>query len=419
MKSIIKHAGFLLIIAALSGFWLFGCGNSSQSVPEKTIFAPNDWEEIVEQGKGTSISILMWGGNPQVNRYMDEWVAPALQEKYQIELRRIPMNAPEFMAKLLNEKRSGMDTGTADLVWINAENFRTAKEGDLLWGPFTHWLPNQQEFYDSESPDLHLDTGVPIDGMEALWGRAQLILAYDTAIIAEPPGSYRELLNWAKENPGMFTYPNPVDDFAGAAFIRGAYYELTGLEEDELSREMSREAFWEISQPVIDYFLELQPHLWRQGNAYPASQAQLDDFFRNGETIFTMGFEVGKTLGMIREGTFPETVESHIFETGSIGGSHYLAIPFNAPEKAGALLVIDFLQSPEAQLQKYKPEVWGDMPAFAPVRLPPSFQKDLEEIEAQPGMPSLASLARYRLPEMHAQSIDWVKNIWQEEVGGQ
>ena len=407
----------LVLWLLLFVFFLAGCASP---VPEASpeVFQPDNWEEVMASGEGTTVTIVMWGGNDQVNRYMDEWVAPALLEQHQIILRRVPMNAPEFMAKFINEKRSGLNRGTADLVWINGENFRTAREADLLWGPFTHLLPNQQAYMNPESSDLHFDTGVPIDGFEALWGRAQLIMAYDSARIPEPPRGYGELLDWARENPGRFTYPNPVDDFAGAAFIRSAYYELTDLTEEELTREMSREEIHEISQPVMDYFRELQPHLWRQGKAYPASQAQLDDFFRNGETVFSMGFEVGKVLGLIREGVFPETVETLIFDSGSIGNSHYLAVPFNAPEKAGALLVIDFLQSPEAQLHKYNPEVWGDMPAIDPSRLTAELQQELAAIEYQPGMPSLEMLAASRVPEMHAQTIDWIKEIWQEEVGG-
>lgn len=403
----------LLIVMLL----LVGCA-APQTDETQEGFRPETWEDVESLGQDTTVTIVMWGGNDQVNRYMDEWVAPALMEEYRITLRRVPMNAPEFMAKFINEKRGGVNPGTADLVWINGENFRTAREADLLWGPFTFLLPNQKAFMDQESLDLRMDTGVVIDGYEGLWGRAQLIMAYDSALISEPPRSYGELLTWARENPGFFTYPNPVDDFAGAAFIRSAYYELTGLTDEELTREMSRDEFLELSQPVIDYFLALQPHLWRQGKAYPASQAQLDDFFRNGETAFSMGFEVGKVLGLIQQGVFPETIETFVFDSGSIGNSHYLAIPFNAREKAGALLVIDFLQSPEAQLEKYKPEVWGDMPAIDPTRLSELQRQELKVIEAQPGMPSLEILSQYRLPEMHAQTIDWIKEIWQEEVGG-
>ncbi|MDW7672627.1 MAG: ABC transporter substrate-binding protein [Bacillota bacterium] len=408
---------YLILGLLLAVFFLAGCVSPAPGVAPEA-FQPETWEEVEALGEGTTVTIVMWGGNDQVNRYMDEWVAPALLEKHRITLRRVPMNAPEFMAKFINEKRGGVNPGTADLVWINGENFRTAREADLLWGPFTHLLPSQQAFMNPEAPDLQQDTGVPIDGFEALWGRAQLIMAFDSARIPEPPRNYGELLDWARKNPGLLTYPNPVDDFAGAAFIRSAYYELTGLSQEELTREMSREELRELSQPVIDYFLELQPHLWRQGKAYPASQAQLDDFFRNGETAFSMGFEVGKVLGLIREGVFPATVETLIFNNGSIGNSHYLAVPFNAPGKAGALLVIDFLQSPEAQLEKYRPEVWGDMPGIDPSLIPVSLQQELEAIEAQPGMPSLEILAASQVPEMHAQTIDWIKEIWQEEVGG-
>jgi putative spermidine/putrescine transport system substrate-binding protein len=161
------------------------------------------------------------------------------------------------------------------------------READLLWGPFTHLLPSQQAFMDPEAPDLHQDTGVPIDGFEALWGRAQLVMAYDSARIPEPPRSYGELLTWARENPGLLTYPNPVDDFAGAAFIRSAYYELTGLTEEELTREMSREELLEMSQPVIDYFRELQPSPLAPGKSLSRLPGPAGRFFpQRGNRLF-------------------------------------------------------------------------------------------------------------------------------------
>ena len=52
------------------------------------------------------------------------------------------MDASVFVNRLLTEKQAGQSRGTIDLVWINGENFRTARQADLLYGPFTQLLPN-------------------------------------------------------------------------------------------------------------------------------------------------------------------------------------------------------------------------------------------------------------------------------------
>ena len=43
-----------------------------------------------------------------------------------------------------------------------------------------------------------------------------------------------------------------------------------------------------------------------------------------------------------------------------MGNTHFVAIPYNATSKEGALLLANFLISPEAQARKQDPKIWGD-----------------------------------------------------------
>ncbi len=403
----------LLIILIIS---VTACGTNARSeeISKETY---TEWAQVLQDGKNQTVTIFMWGGNEAVNQYMDGYVSDHLNANYGITLRRVPMNPPEYLSKLLNDKKNNINAGTADLLWINAENFRMAKDADLIWGPFTEVLPNLNSFYQLEASDLNIDTGIPIEGYEAIWGRAQLVFSYDSKIVTDPPRNFAELLLWAKENPGKFTYPKLPDDFAGSAFVRTAYYELTG-ERDLFQTELTKSEFDEISKPVVDYFTELNKYSWRQGKAYPANQAQLDALFKNGEVLFTMGFEVGKTNGMVLKGIYPETVRTYVFDTGTIGNSHYLAIPYNAPNKAAALIVIDFLESPKAQIEKYKPEVWGDVPALDLRKIDGVTKRKLTDVQGGPSSMDMEMLFSNRLPEMQVEYIDWIENLWTEKIAG-
>jgi len=399
--------GIVMLVASI--LLLTGCGKAVNA-------APASWEQVVKDGKNQEVTILMWGGNESINQYMDGFVAENLKKMYGIKLNRVPMNAPEYLSKLLNEKKAGLTAGTADLLWINAENFRTAKDGGLLWGPFTDMLPTLKTAYDQAASDLSMDTGIPIQGYEAIWGRAQLVLTYDAAKVPNPPKTYAELLTWAQENPGQFTYPKLPDDFVGGAFVRNAYYELTENPESLLS-DMDKAAFEKFSEPVVTYFQELAPYLWREGTAYPVTQAQQDELFKNGEVAMTMGFEVGKTAGLVKSGVYAETVKAYVFDTGTIGNAHYLAIPYHSPQKAAAMLVVDFLESPSAQLEKFDPEVWGDMPALDVTKLDDTQKKRLAELESAPGTIPMAALSAKRNPEMKSVYIDYIKEIWAANIG--
>lgn len=401
----------ILLLAALS-LVLFSCGKE-QSDHGTVSFS--SWDEVTASGRGEEVFIYMWGGNDQVNRFMDGYVAEKVKEKYGITLNRVPSVPPEYLKKLINEKKEQVHEGTADIVWINAENFRTARDAELLWGPFTGLLPNLGTYYDPEADDLKFDAGVPIEGFEAIWGRAQLVLTYDSAIIKEPPRTFAELLKWAAENPGTFTYPVLPDDFAGSAFVRTACFELTG-EKELFYGDISREDFERLSRPVMEYFNKLKPFLWQKGEVYPRSQARQDELFKNGEVLMTMGFEAGKSSGQIAMGMYPETVRTFVFDSGTVGNSHYLAVPFNSPRKAAALLVIDFLQSPEAQIEKYKPEVWGDMPAFDTGRIDPVHRELLERVHPGPATLEMSELAERRIADMPQKYIGWIEEIWVRDV---
>lgn len=363
------------------------------------------------------VTILMWGGNDMVNTYMDDYVAKHMAEEG-ITLKRVPMDAADFLTKLTNEKKAGEMEGTADLLWINAENFLTAKESGLLYGPFTDQLTHLQTYYDPNDSDLTYDSGIPIEGYEAIWGKAQLVLTYDQSRLQNPPSSYADFMDYAKENPGTLTFPLIPDDFVGTVFLRNAYYEITG-EVDIFQEDMTREAFETLSEPVMAYFNELKPYLWNGGESFPATQARMDELFANGEIAMTMGFEIGKTEGQVEAGIYPDSVRTYVFDTGTIGNSHYLAIPFNATHTEDAIKVIDFLQSPQAQIEKMKPTVWGDMPAIDPTRLTDEQRLLLEQAETSEITLSLDELAAHRLPEMRSEYIQWMKEMWMEQVGGQ
>ncbi len=372
-----------------------------------------DWETVVEQGKDTQVNLIMWGGNDLVNKYIDEYVATNVKEMYGITLNRVPMNAPDFVSKVFNEKKNGIEEGTIDILWINAENFRTLKDFDALYGPFTDVLPNWQMYFDKNIGAIEYDSGIATDGMEALWGSAQLVYTYDSAVVQNPPLSYAEILDYAKNNQGKMTYPNPTEDFVGSGFVRNAYFELTDA---DFNKEYTYEEFVSLSAPVIEYFKELHPYLWQEGKAFPATIALQDQMLLNGEVHFSYGFEVFQTSGKILSGEYPDTFETYVLDTKTVSNSHYLAVPFNAMNKNGAMLVIDFLQSPDAQIEKMKPEVWGDLSVIDTDLLSEEQAETVAEIENSPAIIPISELAEKRHEDMNAKYIDWVEQIWKENI---
>ena len=232
------------------------------------------------------------------------------------------------------------------------------KAQDLLFGPFVEDLPNFRYVDTKGKPTTLVDFTVPTDGLEAPWGMAQFVFLYDTAAVAEPPRSIPALLEWIKANPGRFTYPAPPD-FIGSTFLKHVLAELTDQPE-ALQRPVDQADFAAVTAPLWAWLEEARPHLWRKGASYPLSGPALHQLLDDGEVDFSLAFNPAEASAAISAGRLPETVRTFILEDGTIGNTHFVAIPFNAAHPAGAMVVADFLMSPEAQAHKQDPRVWGD-----------------------------------------------------------
>ncbi|WP_035066156.1 ABC transporter substrate-binding protein [Nitratidesulfovibrio termitidis] len=369
------------------------------------------WSEVEAAARGTTVRFHMYGGMATANRYVDGFVAPELARRYGITLVRVPMEAPVFVNRLLAEKSAGRATGSMDLLWINGENFRNARLGGVLWGPYAPALPNMAL---TDPVQSSTDFGYPVDGYESPYGRAQLVLEYDTARIPEPPRTMAQLGEWVKAHPGRFTYPQPPD-FTGSAFIRQAFYALTGGHAQYM-RPLDKDLLGRKAPVLWGWLRDLAPHLWQAGRAYPRDAAALDALFARGEVDFSVSYHPAHAQALIDDGTYPATVRTVVLDDGSIFNTHFVAIPFNAPNKAGAMVVANFLLSPEAQLAKMDPAWWGDFPAIEVGRLPEEWRARFAAMKMGEATLSPDVLAKRAVPEIPADWLEALERGWDAEV---
>jgi putative spermidine/putrescine transport system substrate-binding protein len=327
-----------------------------------------EWSSVLAAARGQTVDWYMWGGSPAVNALVNGYIADQVRERYGITLRQVPVqDIAEVVGKLVIERQAGKtDGGGVDLMWINGENFRTARKNELLFGPFAPRLPNQR-LVDGTRPSVRQDFGTPVDGWESPWGSAQVVMIHDSARTPEPPRTVAALLDWIRQHPGRFAYPAPPD-FTGSVFVRHVFYHLAGGPDPWQAGEQSA-GFDAAANRTYALLKDLAPFLWREGKTYPESPVRLNTLFADGEIDFAFSYHPAEASRNILDGLFPPTVRTFVFDEGTIANTHFVAIPFNAAHRAGAMVVADFLLSPEAQLQKADPEVWGDLPAIDAARL--------------------------------------------------
>lgn len=373
------------------------------------------WDEAVKAAQGQTVDWYMWGGSPAVNRYVNGYLATELKKRYDIQLRQVPVkDIGEVVSKLVVEKQAGKDSdGSVDLMWINGENFRTCKQQQLLYGPFADKLPNRQ-YVDWANPTVKNDFGTPVDGMESPWGSAQMVMIYDSARTPQPPKSVPALIDWIKANPGRFTYPAPPD-FTGSVFVRHFFYYAAGTV-DTWQGEHSPLDFNKAADATYTILRELKSSLWRRGDTYPESPVKMNTLFADGQIDFSFSYHQGEASRNILDGLFPETVRTYVFDEGTITNTHFVAIPYNAKDTAAAMVVANFLLSPEAQLEKATPGVWGDFPTIKPSMLPSQWQEKFKTLPRGKATLGDAELQAHQLPEPPSNILIQLEKGWVEHV---
>jgi putative spermidine/putrescine transport system substrate-binding protein len=397
----------LSILRAFSVILLWGCsGETGAAVDARTL----DWNAVEEQARGTTVTWRMWRGDPSINAYVDGWVAPRLLEHHRVTLRTIEGQGPEIVNQLLIEKEAGA-AGSADLVWINGETFHNLRKADLLFGPWAHRLPNAA-YVDSASATIRLDFEQPTGGYESPWGAVQFALIYDSSRTPAPPTTVAELARWIERHPGRFTHDQ---GFTGTTFLKVLLYALNGGVQsfqggfDEARYRRGSERVW-------SWLGALRNHFWRKGGAYPPSVAELHRLFANGEVDFSMSMNQNEVVTKVRQGVFPRTARALLLRDGTIANSHYLGIPANASNPAGAMVVANFLLSPEAQLEKLRPDVWADGTVLSPDRLPPEWAERFRSEDADPLALPRDSLARYARPEIAPEYHERLAADWRSRI---
>ena len=318
---------------------------------------PSDWDAVTAEANGQTVYWNAWGGSTTTNDFI-AWVGQRVAEDYGVTLEHVKLtDTADAVTRVLSEKQAGEnDDGAIDMIWINGANFAAMKEADLLFGPYAEDLPNWA-FVDVEGKTVQTDFTVPTDGMESPWAMAQVVFVHNAATMPDALGSMDELLEWAQANPGRFSYPQPPD-FLGTTFLKQV---LVDIIEDPAALQVAAtdETYDAVTAPLWAYLDALTPHLWRSGQAYPATGTAMFPLINDGELDLSISFSPGAASTAIANFELPETVRTFVLDKGTIGNASFVAIPYNSGSAAGAMVVANFLMSPEAQARAQDPNILG------------------------------------------------------------
>ncbi len=370
-----------------------------------------DWAATVTEAKGQTVYFNAWAGSDTINAYI-KWAGDEVKARYGVSVEHVKItDTAEVVKRVRDEVAAGKQDGSVDLVWINGENFRAMKSEKLLFGPFSESLPDYQ-FVDTEGkPTTQQDFSESVDGLESPWGMAQLTFFADGAKVPEPPRSIQALARFAEANPGRVSYPAPPD-FHGTTFIKQVL--LEGVINPAVFAKPADAATFSSYEPVWSAMLDgLHKFCWRDGKQFPKSQADVTQMVADGELLIGLTFNPNEPANLVAAATMPASTIAWQNSKGTIGNTHFVAIPINAKAKAAAQVFADFLLSPEAQARKNDIKVWGDPTVLALSKLPADQQAAFTSTAA-PGSVTLPGPA---LLEPHASWVPLIEKAWLTRYG--
>lgn len=393
--------------------WLLATAATAGVLPAARAQTAPAWADIEKAARGQTVYFNAWAGSDRINAYI-QWAAAELKASHGLTLEHVKISdAADVVKRVRAEKAAGRQAGegTVDLIWINGENFAAMKRDGLLFGPWAEALPNFRYVDTAGKPTTRNDFSVPTDGLESPWGMAQFTLYADSKRLPQPPQSMAELLALARRQPGRISYPR-LPDFTGTTFVKQALIEHVA-DRAVLAQPPVAADFERVTAPLWQFLDALHPHLWRGGRQFPQNPAAIRQMMSDGELLLALTFNPNEPANEIAAKRLAPTVTAWQFAKGTIGNTHFVAIPYNAKAAPAAQVVANFLLSARAQARKADITQWGDPTVLDLGKLPPA---ERALFPSQP-LPGQVATTAPTLPEPHAAWVDPVEKAWTRRYG--
>lgn len=126
-----------------------------------------------------------------------------------------------------------------------------------------------------------------------------------------------------------------------------------------------------------------------------------------------MSYDPSFVASAVRQGRFAESARPFTLDHGTLNNVSYVAIPANAGNRAGALVVADLLLTPDLQARKADPGVLGVPTVLDLERLSPAEQRRFRD---GAGSPYLLSDPGRLVSELPVERVEALEQRWRDEV---
>jgi putative spermidine/putrescine transport system substrate-binding protein len=321
-----------------------------------------------------------------------------------------PASAPEVATKIQAEQKGG--SLTTILVFAGFEGM----EAGVKQGVYEELIPKYQDQLSGVMDSLTEEGKIGFDaaagfGIPHVCSPGGPMFTYNPDKIKpeDVPTTPQELLDWAKANPGKFTYPRPSNSGAGYEWLQGIPYLLGEAE------PAGDPANWTLVWP---YLQELGKYI----DYYPTGSAIAYKELAEG-TRYILAVHVGYETNTRVLGTLPLNFKQTWFKNSVwVLDTNFMCIPKGLDEARTniALKLMAYLDSPEQQIYTFDGGFMYPGPAIKGVTLDMAPQESRDALQAVITPEVLDAIAT--IPKVAPLPVDYLIkafDMWDKQVGSQ
>ncbi len=375
----------------------------------------DEWQRLKDSSENSVVNLYAWTENETFVAYINEVIAPKLNEKYKIRLQIMNDDKETLFDSLKSDKENKKELGAIDLIWFeNAADYNEFQQAGLLYTNFSKKLEDFSRYFNKDDLDLQYFDDVKIKNNFVPFNKQLLTFYYDQDAVYDPPLDLETLKVFLKDNLASFTYPEP-EDAVGGAFLRSVILNFVDVELF-FEKDLTDEEVKTLVKPAIDYLKEIKPYLYQMGKEYPKSERELSNLFAEQKIIFTMSLDYLHANKLLNSATYPMATRAFIVGNSIVSEQSGFSIAFNADNKAGAMLTINELMSDEVQIDKLKSKTYYGLPAYSYGTLGDKDKKAISKAIRKKDIvkvSELLALSKHDIPAKYHQIIN---EYWREEI---
>lgn len=295
------------------------------------------WDQIVaaaQADKDKGVVFYSWWGE-------EFWrdAGKEFEARYGIPVKVIIADRAANISKVVAE--ASQAEGTIDVLHTGGVEIKSLLDANALYGPLKGVIPDS----DKIDPTLFtIQEGFVHNGVLVPVYRNQVGLLYDPEKVPNPPQTWAEFIAWLDANPGQFAFNDPSKGGSGQAFVQTALLNVLGEDGKKYAgateMDPANTADW---TKVWDWFNANEDKF-----VITASNNDSIDRLNQGEVSMAAAWDDDTAVNLAKGALF-KRAKLYVPTMGLPGGGDTLGIPANAPNKAGALLFINYLTAVETQ----------------------------------------------------------------------